>query len=119
MNCEFNINECDPNPCRNGGTCFDLVNQFQCSCPAGTSGQLCEINVDDCLENPCQHGGTCVDKVILVNLIVGIREIDIKMKISKKISFLQYIFLFYFNMSFNPIFLGSMIANKLASLLFK
>jgi hypothetical protein len=50
--------------------------------------------------DPAVHGGTCVDKVILVNLIVGIREIDIKMKISKKISFLQYIFLFYFNMSF-------------------
>uniref|UniRef100_A0A7S4MN85 EGF-like domain-containing protein n=1 Tax=Odontella aurita TaxID=265563 RepID=A0A7S4MN85_9STRA len=25
-------NECDPNPCKNGGTCTDLVNAYECDC---------------------------------------------------------------------------------------
>ena len=35
------INECSSNPCKNGGSCTDLVNGFSCSCVAG-------YNEDDC-----------------------------------------------------------------------
>ena len=31
-NCEININECDSNPCTNGGVCEDLVNDYKCVC---------------------------------------------------------------------------------------
>ncbi|XP_019617396.1 PREDICTED: sushi, von Willebrand factor type A, EGF and pentraxin domain-containing protein 1-like [Branchiostoma belcheri] len=40
------INDCIPNPCKNGGTCTDLVNDFQCSCSAGYSGDTCQSAED-------------------------------------------------------------------------
>lgn len=43
--CETEINECESNPCRNGGTCFDRFNMFVCECPPGYSGPICDMNV--------------------------------------------------------------------------
>ena len=36
------IDECKSNPCKNGGTCGDLINGFNCSCVLGFDGTLCE-----------------------------------------------------------------------------
>lgn len=35
------INDCAPNSCKNGGTCIDLINGFQCSCADGFAGKNC------------------------------------------------------------------------------
>lgn len=43
--CEMEIDECKSNPCRNGATCLDRLNHFQCECAPGFSGKLCENNV--------------------------------------------------------------------------
>lgn len=43
--CETEIDECKSNPCRNGATCLDRLNHFQCECAPGFSGKLCENNV--------------------------------------------------------------------------
>ena len=47
--CNFNmllfnseINECDSNPCQNGGTCKDDIASFSCSCPTGYEGDQCQ-----------------------------------------------------------------------------
>ncbi|MBW2995161.1 hypothetical protein KY312_02320 [Candidatus Woesearchaeota archaeon] len=40
--CETNIDECSPNPCMNGGTCTDGVDQYTCTCPVGYTGTHCE-----------------------------------------------------------------------------
>lgn len=37
-NCEHNHNECSSNPCRNGATCEDGLDQFTCNCRAGYTG---------------------------------------------------------------------------------
>ena len=37
------INECESNPCRNGGTCFDIIGNFTCNCTSGWTGQDCHI----------------------------------------------------------------------------
>lgn len=36
------IDDCLPNPCQNNGTCFDLVNDYNCDCMAGFDGTNCE-----------------------------------------------------------------------------
>jgi hypothetical protein len=67
-NCEFflcptNIDDCDPNPCLNGGTCTNGANNYTCTCAAGFEANNCETKVDDCDPNPCLNGGTCRDGV--------------------------------------------------------
>ena len=58
--CGTEVDECDSNPCQNGGLCTDNLNSFTCSCSVGFTGDTCQ-DVDDCLSNPCQNGGTCID----------------------------------------------------------
>ena len=41
--CVVEIDECSPNPCKNGGNCTDMVNGFSCSCFAGYTGEDCSI----------------------------------------------------------------------------
>ena len=41
-NCETNIDDCNPNPCLNGGTCTDGVNRYTCACIGGYTGDSCE-----------------------------------------------------------------------------
>ncbi len=36
------IDECASNPCENGGTCNDDINQYTCSCDPGWTGVHCE-----------------------------------------------------------------------------
>ncbi|KAJ7987368.1 hypothetical protein DPEC_G00325760 [Dallia pectoralis] len=61
--CHENINDCERNPCVNGGTCIDKVNAYQCICGDGWEGDYCDINIDDCSTNLCHNGGTCRDLV--------------------------------------------------------
>ncbi|XP_031561363.1 fibropellin-3-like isoform X2 [Actinia tenebrosa] len=57
------VNECQSNPCRNGATCNNLVQNYSCTCIAGFTGKNCEHNIDDCKPDPCINGGTCFDLV--------------------------------------------------------
>lgn len=43
MYCSFliDINDCAVNPCQNSGTCTDLVNDYNCTCIPGYTGQNC------------------------------------------------------------------------------
>ena len=34
--------QCEPNPCRNGGTCYDVGGSFECVCMTGFKGARCE-----------------------------------------------------------------------------
>jgi polyhydroxybutyrate depolymerase len=38
-----NIDECNPNPCQNGGACTDGINEYTCECIEGYTGNSCEI----------------------------------------------------------------------------
>ncbi|XP_061595936.1 EGF-like repeat and discoidin I-like domain-containing protein 3 isoform X2 [Cololabis saira] len=60
---------CNPNPCRNDGTCKviaptrrgDVFNEYVCTCQPGFEGVHCQINVNDCAKEPCNNGGICRD----------------------------------------------------------
>ena len=41
-NCETEVDECDSDPCLNGGRCQDGVNGFMCDCPDGFVGDVCD-----------------------------------------------------------------------------
>ncbi|KAH3701912.1 hypothetical protein DPMN_076908 [Dreissena polymorpha] len=36
------INECATNPCKNGATCNNLLNNYTCTCTGGWQGTNCD-----------------------------------------------------------------------------
>ncbi|XP_013405801.1 fibropellin-1 [Lingula anatina] len=60
-NCETNIDDCEANPCLNGGCCTDGVNTRKCNCTHGYTGVNCETRLDMCAGITCAGKGTCVD----------------------------------------------------------
>ncbi len=38
----LDVNECSSGPCKNGGTCNNLVNKYTCSCAPGFTGIRCQ-----------------------------------------------------------------------------
>ena len=38
----LDINECDTDPCENGGTCDNTIGSFTCTCVAGYDGATCQ-----------------------------------------------------------------------------
>ena len=46
-----NINECESDPCQNGGRCNDGMNSYTCSCVDGYRGENCE-SMFHCLNPP-------------------------------------------------------------------
>ena len=37
------MDDCADGPCKNGGSCTDAVNDFNCSCVPGYAGKNCSI----------------------------------------------------------------------------
>ncbi|XP_074465037.1 protein crumbs homolog 2 isoform X7 [Larus michahellis] len=61
--CFTNIDECESQPCQNGGLCVDLINGFLCHCLPGYSGVECAVNINECEEGPCKNGAVCEDGI--------------------------------------------------------
>ncbi|ELU08713.1 hypothetical protein CAPTEDRAFT_227406 [Capitella teleta] len=60
QNCEILLESCTNATC-NDGTCYNLHDDFYCSCPVGMYGETCALgNVITDLVNPCFNNGTLV-----------------------------------------------------------
>ena len=40
----LDIDDCTPEACQNNATCVDVVNDFQCDCAPGFTGEFCETS---------------------------------------------------------------------------
>ena len=49
--CLSDINDCSPDPCENGATCDDEVNDYTCTCMAGYDGKNCSQSKFDHLSS--------------------------------------------------------------------
>lgn len=55
--CDFFINECIFNLCKNGVLCLDYVNEFKCFCKFGWIGKICDVDINECSSNFCKNEG--------------------------------------------------------------
>ena len=47
-NCQYDIDDCNPNPCLNGGICRDGINSYSCTCPTTTIDNQFTLSGDRC-----------------------------------------------------------------------
>ena len=66
VDCEVDINECDPNPCLASGHCTETsdgstpaYNAFHCLCGPGITGTICEIDIDECTTTTPKYPELC------------------------------------------------------------
>lgn len=63
--CEVNIDDCESQPCQNGGWCEDSVASYTCHCPEAEPGELpwggdhCAVKLYGCVDHECHNGATC------------------------------------------------------------
>ncbi|CAH0726520.1 unnamed protein product, partial [Brenthis ino] len=58
--CDEQIDECQSDPCRNGGICIDVHADYMCACAYGFTGKSCEVQIEFCDENSCSNNALCV-----------------------------------------------------------
>jgi hypothetical protein len=66
INCQIDLNECDPDPCQNNGVCTEsgtddtvLPGEYNCECTDGYTGTNCNEDINECDPDPCQNSGVC------------------------------------------------------------
>ncbi|XP_078734918.1 uncharacterized protein LOC144949008 [Lampetra fluviatilis] len=56
--CAQNVNDCNPHPCYNGGSCVDGENWFRCECPHGFTGPDCRLGLASGAGDPTGSAAT-------------------------------------------------------------
>ncbi|XP_046746260.1 cubilin-like [Diprion similis] len=63
---KLQTDECESNPCQNGGTCEDLIDGYKCRCTEGWEGPQCTRDIDECTryhgtDLGCQNNAVCTN----------------------------------------------------------
>ncbi|KAH9375943.1 hypothetical protein HPB48_012583 [Haemaphysalis longicornis] len=61
--CHENRDECQPNPCHNGGKCTDLIADFLCECQGQWKGKTCNLHGCNLRKDNTSTAVMCVDIV--------------------------------------------------------
>lgn len=77
----LNEDNCRSNPCRNGGTCVDMYDDFDCRCPLNWEGKTCSTDVNECgyfagTDLGCQNGATCLNSPGSYRLDINVVNAD-------------------------------------------
>ncbi|CAF3431133.1 unnamed protein product [Rotaria socialis] len=60
--CEYDINECQSNPCPKQSTCIDVPNGYSCVCDPGWTGVDCSEDIDECTTTQtCKAARNCIN----------------------------------------------------------
>ncbi|XP_071497178.1 macrophage mannose receptor 1-like [Diadema antillarum] len=51
--------DCEPNPCQNGGTCTETMDDFTCECHGSFVGKRCEMECDAVYPGSVSSAGSC------------------------------------------------------------
>ena len=63
--CRWPLNNCELEPCQNGGTCeMGMYGSYLCTCASEYTGENCERRVLACESSPCLNGGRCSDNML-------------------------------------------------------
>ena len=58
--CRWPLDNCELEPCRNGGTCLrGFYGSYRCMCAPGYTGENCTQLIPGCDSDPCLNGGRC------------------------------------------------------------
>ncbi|XP_042172039.1 lactadherin-like isoform X1 [Oncorhynchus tshawytscha] len=61
VHCQINVNDCEKQPCKNGGMCRDLDGDYTCLCPSPYVGKQCQLR---CISLMGMEGGEIVESQI-------------------------------------------------------
>ncbi|CAF3833457.1 unnamed protein product [Rotaria magnacalcarata] len=60
--CEYDINECQSNPCPKQSTCIDMPDGYSCVCDPGWTGVDCSEDIDECkTTQSCKAARNCIN----------------------------------------------------------
>jgi len=80
--CQYDRDEClEDRPCKNGGSCFNLVGSYYCECPPGLEGDTCEIGTARLILAP-HFRRNCVKGITLPSFFYSLAFLSINKQVN-------------------------------------
>uniref|UniRef100_A0A8C7Y9B4 Crumbs cell polarity complex component 1 n=1 Tax=Oryzias sinensis TaxID=183150 RepID=A0A8C7Y9B4_9TELE len=81
--CEQELDECNSNPCMNGGYCRNLINKFVCVCDMSFAGDMCQTDLSlEGLTSDLLLPISLVSVILL--LVLGVTSVGLMMALNRR-----------------------------------